>query len=130
MNPAEDAQAIRDLIEAWMQATAAGNVDAVLDLMTEDAVFLRAGQPPLKGREAFAEATRAALRQGKIKGRSAPQDIQVFGDFAYCWSQLDVSYIPVEGSTQKREGPVLSLFRRNPDGRWVLFRDANMLSEA
>jgi hypothetical protein len=25
-------------------------------------------------------------------------------------------------------GPVLSVFRREPDGSWVLFRDANMLA--
>jgi uncharacterized protein (TIGR02246 family) len=130
MNLAEDTQAIRDLIEAWMQATAEGNVEAVLDLVAEDAVFLRAGQPPLKGREAFGAATRSAMEQGKIEGRSIPQEIQVFGNFASCWSQLEVRYIPVEGPSQKREGPVLSLFRREPDGRWVLFRDANMLSGA
>ena len=28
----------------------------------------------------------------------------------------------------RRSGPVLSVFRKEPDGSWVLARDANMLS--
>lgn len=34
-----DEQAIRDLIEQWHRSTAAGELDAVLPLMAEDAVF-------------------------------------------------------------------------------------------
>jgi uncharacterized protein (TIGR02246 family) len=41
-----DEQSIRDLIATWHRATAAGHVEAVLQLMAEDVVFLIAGQPP------------------------------------------------------------------------------------
>ena len=48
-----DEQAIRALVAEWHSATAAGDVDAVLQLMAEDVVFLVAGQPPMKGRSSF-----------------------------------------------------------------------------
>ena len=35
---------------------------------------------------------------------------------------------PEGGQPMRRSGPVLSVFRKEPDGSWVLARDANMLS--
>jgi ketosteroid isomerase-like protein len=32
------------------------------------------------------------------------------------------------GSTVERSGPVLTVLRKEPDDRWVVFRDANMLA--
>jgi uncharacterized protein (TIGR02246 family) len=49
----DDDAAIRKLVDTWMSATKAGDVDAVLDLMTDDAVFLVAGRPPMT-KEMFA----------------------------------------------------------------------------
>ena len=31
------------------------------------------------------------------------------------------------GPAQRSAGPTLSVFRKEQDGRWILFRDANML---
>ena len=40
-----------------------------------------------------------------------------------------VATTPLQGGvTTRREGNVLSVFRKEPDGRWVLFRDANLLT--
>jgi ketosteroid isomerase-like protein len=42
-----------------------------------------------------------------------------------------VTATPTEGGdAMRRAGPVLSVFRKEPDGRWVLFRDANLLVAA
>ena len=36
---------------------------------------------------------------------------------------------PLQGGTpMRRSGYTLTLFRKEPDGRWVLFRDANMVT--
>jgi ketosteroid isomerase-like protein len=42
-----DKQAIRKVVAEWHRATAAGDVDAVLRLMTKDAVFLVPGRAPM-----------------------------------------------------------------------------------
>ena len=52
----------KDVVSTWLRATAAGDVDAILPLMVEDFVFLRPGQPPMRGCEAFAAGLRGALR--------------------------------------------------------------------
>jgi uncharacterized protein (TIGR02246 family) len=126
-----DEQAIRDLVDAWMRATRAGDLDRVLGMIAEDVVFLAAGRPPMRGREAFAAASRAMEGKVTIDGRADIQEVRVFGDWAYCWNQLTITVRPTDGGAPtERSGPALSILRRNPDGRWVIFRDANMVSPA
>jgi uncharacterized protein (TIGR02246 family) len=126
----DDEQLIRDVINTWMSATGAGDVATVLQLMDEDAVFLVPGQPPMRGREAFAAGLEKALEKFQIQSSSEVQEIQVVGDWAYCWNQLRVSMKPkAEGSPVERSGYTLTIFRRNAAGNWVLFRDANLLGE-
>jgi uncharacterized protein (TIGR02246 family) len=126
-----DEQAIRDLVESWMRATRAGDLDRVLEMVAEDVVFLASGRPPMRGREAFAAASRAMEGKVTIEGSADTQEVRVFGDWAYCWNQLTITVRPSDGSTPtERSGPALSILRRNPDGRWVIFRDANMVSPA
>src|ERR1051326_7457378 len=60
-----DERAIRDLIATWLQASAGGDNDTVLGLMTDDVVFLVAGRPPF-GKAEFA-ATSNALSTHRIK---------------------------------------------------------------
>jgi len=121
-----DEQAIRSLVETWMQATAAGNLPRVLELMDEDVVFLVAGRPPMRGKSDFAAASTAM--QGRVQGTADIQEIRVFGDWAYCWNQLTVTVHPERGgSPMQRSGPALSILRRKADGQWVIFRDANMI---
>ena len=130
-DPKSDEQAIRDVISNWLRATAAGDVDAILPLMAEDVVFLRPGQPPTRGRDAFAAGLRVALPQISIQGVSDIQEIQVFGNIAYCWNRLTVTMTPRTGdqSAKRHSGSVLSIFRKEPAGSWVICRDANLLTE-
>jgi len=129
MNEDRDEQQIRDVVATWMRASAEGDVERVLTLMAEDVVFLVPGQPPMRGREAFAAASRGMAGKVRFEGRSDVQEIQVAGDYAFCWSHLSVTATPLEGGEPvRRAGDVLSVFRREPDGRWVLYRDANLLT--
>ena len=125
---ASDEQQIREVIATWMRATAAGDLDQILKLMDEDVVFLVMGQPPMRGRDAFAAGFRKALERFKIESTSDIQEVQVIGDWAYCWNDLQVTMTPhSEGEPVRRRGNVLSIFCKNQQGNWVLFRDANLL---
>jgi uncharacterized protein (TIGR02246 family) len=121
---------IRQVIEDWLKASQEGNLEAVLPLMAEDVIFLQPGQEPMVGRDAFAVAARAAA--GKVRLVEATpliREIVVMGDFAYCWNCLSLKFaVQDDGSFQQRTGDVFSIFRKEPDGRWVIFRDANLLT--
>ncbi len=127
-NSEADERAIRELVSAWMAATEAGDGEQVLSLIAGDAVFLRAGQPPMRGKSAFAES-QAALSQVRIEATAEIQEVRVFGDWAYCWNRLTVIATPRDGGKSvEQSGDTLSILQKR-GGRWVLFRDANLLAE-
>lgn len=124
-----DEQAIRGLIERWIEATREGDVEAVLGLMAPDVVFLQPGQAPMEGRDAFASGLRGALGENTIDSVSEIDEITVCGDMAYCRTRLTVTIISKHGKLPlQRSGHTLSILRKGPDGNWLLTRDANMLS--
>lgn len=123
-----DEEQIRQLVATWMEATMAGRVDAVLDLMADDVVFLVPGRAPMNKREfAAAAQSQAGPAAPKIDGRSEIQEIKVVGDWAFMWSKLAVAVRPQDGSRVEREGYALSVLRKE-NGKWLLARDANLLS--
>lgn len=124
-----DEQQIRELVATWMSATKAGDIDTVLSLMTDDVVFLVAGQPPF-GKDQFAAAMKPAAPgtpMPEIDGHSEIQEVQVSGHFAYLWSRLNVEMTLPDGRLTQRAGHTLSVFRKTA-GRWQLARDANLLA--
>ena len=122
----DDERAIRDLIATWMSASQAGDTDTVLSLMTDDVVFMVPGREPF-GKEAFAAASRD-MQGVRIEGSSDIRELKVLGDWAYARSYLEVKVTPPVGNTMVRSGYTLSIFHKQPDGRWLLARDANLLT--
>lgn len=122
-----DERAIRQVIGRWLEASADGDSDAVLSLMSDDVVFVVAGRPPF-GKKEFA-AGQSALATHRIEARSEIQEVEVSGDLAYARTHLTVTMTPLAGGQPlRRSGATLSIFRRQDDGRWLLTRDANLLT--
>ena len=123
-----DEQKIRALIDAWGEASQAGDLTAQMQLMTEDVVFLTSGSAPMR-RKQFAEVFSAMVVIIDLTCRSNVQEITISGDLALCWNLLEVSFTPVEGGeTRKHAGNVLTALRRGTDGQWRIWRDANLLT--
>ncbi|MGO4740922.1 SgcJ/EcaC family oxidoreductase [Bosea sp. 2KB_26] len=124
----DDEREIRALIEKWLTASKAGDVASVLELMTEDAIFMVPGQAPF-GRATFS-AMSDTMGDLKIEGNSTIHELKVLGDWAFMRSHLDMTATSLAtGSSRHRAGYTLTLFRKEPDGRWRLARDANLLTE-
>jgi len=125
-----DEQQIRDLITTWLRVSAEGDISQILPLMTEDVVFLVAGQPPMRGREAFAASFAGWQGKFSLETDCEIQEIQVSGNLAYSWTRLSVTMTPVAGgNANRRSGNTLTVLRKNAEGNWQIFRDANLLSE-
>jgi uncharacterized protein (TIGR02246 family) len=124
-----DEQEIRQLVSTWMTATKAGDIDTVLSLMADDVVFLIPGQPVM-GKADFAVATRAQSGKDgpKFDGTSEILEIKILGDWDFMWTKLTVVVTPPNGApSMTRAGRTLSILKKE-HGRWVLARDANMLT--
>jgi len=122
-----DEKAIRQVVIDWMNASKAGDVAKLGTLMAEDVVFLRAGCPPMQGREAFMTSFKQ-MKGVKIDGTAEPQEVHVEGNMAYMWNRLNSQVTPPQGAPIVKKGDVLTVYRKQPNGNWVLARDANLLS--
>jgi uncharacterized protein (TIGR02246 family) len=123
----DDERAIRELIATWMAASQTGDFKTVLGLMTDDVVFMVPGREPF-GKEAFAAASEG-MKDMRMEGTSSIRELQVLGDWAYLRSHLQVAVTPPGGQTVRRAGYTLTILRKQPDGRWLLARDANLLAQ-
>lgn len=124
-----DEQGIRDTISTWIEATRKGNIETVLSLMTNDVVFLIAGQEPMIGKETFATAQYQMKEMGvSLEVKSTIKEISVQADWGWVWAFLEVrASLPGGQLLADRKGQTLSIFRKE-HGRWLLARDANLLS--
>jgi uncharacterized protein (TIGR02246 family) len=120
----DDEAAIRTLVETWMAASKAGDVATVLDLMTDDVVFMVPGREPF-GKQAFVAAS-DAMKNMRIDGNAEIRELKVLGDWAYMRNHLEMTITPERGAPVKRSGWTLTILRKK-DGRWRLARDANLL---
>jgi uncharacterized protein (TIGR02246 family) len=130
--PTDDERAIRELIETWMTSTKADDTQTVLNLMTDDVVFMVPEQKPF-GKEAFrktVEEMKGEEASGvRFEGESDIEEIKVIGNWAYTRTRLRVVSIPsASGPSVHRSGYTLSILHKESDGRWRLARDANLLT--
>jgi uncharacterized protein (TIGR02246 family) len=123
----DDERAIRDLVATWMTASQAGDLQTVLGLMSDDVVFMVPGREPF-GREVFAAAAEG-MKAVRMEGTSDIRELVVLGDWAYLRNHIALTMTPPGGKPVRRAGFTLTILRKEPDGRWRLARDANLLAE-
>ena len=120
----EDERAIRELVETWMSASKAGDVERVLSLMSEDVVFMVPGREPF-GKSEFAAASRG-MSGVKLEGNSEIVELKVLGEWAYLRNRITMTVTPPGGEAVRRDGYTLTVLRKE-GGKWLLVRDANLV---
>lgn len=122
----DDERAIRELIETWIEASGRGDIASVLDLMTDDVLFMTPGRDPF-GKEEFRAASEA-MRGVELDVRSEIREIRLIGDWAWVRNYIELTVTPLNGEPVHRSGYTLSILRKCTDGKWRLMRDANLLT--
>lgn len=122
----DDERAIRNLVDAWMTASTAGDANTVLGLMADDVVFMVPGQEPF-GKDAF-RATSEQMKDMRMSGSCDIREIKILGDWAYIRNYIEVTITPPGGNAMRRSGYTLSILRKQSDGKWLLWRDANLVA--
>jgi len=123
-----DERAIRELHLTWIDAVNTGDLAGLLRSMADDVMFLGPGETP-SGRDAFFPRFSAAHEQARINCISELQDVVVVGEVAYTLSRDTVSVTPRAGGEEMRfAGYRSTVYRKQPDSRWLLARDTHTLS--
>src|ERR1700736_1191561 len=122
----DDEGAIRELIQTWLAASQKGDLQTVLGLMSDDVIFMGPGLDPF-GKEAFSATFKAFTGVG-FDMSSEIKEIKLLGDWAYLRNYLEVTMTPPGGGAPlRRSGHTLTILRKEPEGRWLVARDANPL---
>lgn len=125
---APDEREVRELHSIWIDAVNAGDLARLLTLMTDDVVFLNPGRAPLD-REGFSANFPAAHERARISCVSELEEVVTVGAVAYTRSRDSLSVIPRDGGEAiELAGYRITVYRKQPDGRWLLARDAHTLS--
>jgi uncharacterized protein (TIGR02246 family) len=121
-------QALRELHTTWIDAVNAGDLTRLLSLMTDDVVLLNPGGAPT-GKDGFAAVFSGAHQQFRLRCLSELDEVEVVGDVAYTRCRDSLSVAPrAGGEASELAGHRLTIYRKQPDGRWLLARDAHTLS--
>jgi uncharacterized protein (TIGR02246 family) len=121
-----DERAIHELVDTWMKASRAGDTDTALSLMSDDVIFMVPGREPF-GKQAFAANSRS-MDGVKLEGSADIRELKVLGDWAYLRNFVEVTITPPGGAPVRRSGFTLTVLRKEPDGHWLLARDANLVT--
>ena len=82
----DEGRAIRELIDAWVAASKAHDLPALLAMMTDDVIFMTPGRAPF-GKAEFA-ADNERLADVAVEARAEVLEIETFGDCAYARSRI------------------------------------------
>ena len=124
-DPAEVAAAIDAVWREYEASQIAGDPDRWIALWAEDGVQLPPGSPPVVGKEAIDARDRSDLEvndysQFVITNR----EVEVNGDLAFARGDFMVTVAPKSGGDPMDfEGKYMTIFRRQPDGSWKIYRD-------
>jgi len=119
-----DYQALETIGEAWAEAYRTENLDALVDLYTDDAWVMARRQPARIGREEIREFFSSIIGMYELDVRFYMEELVVDGDFAHSIAKFALTYEPVDGSDPIDDfGRALILYQKGDDGQWRIWRD-------
>lgn len=111
--------------DAYVTAINSNNIDAILDMLTEDVVFMPPNEPSLVGKAAVRPWGEGYLKAFTIHWDKTSLEFVVAGDWAYERYAYKSSDTPRDGSAPVTDtGKGINIYRRGADGKWRIARDA------
>jgi uncharacterized protein (TIGR02246 family) len=123
----DDEQAIRKLTEDWLAAIRAKDIPGLAGMVTDDAVFLPSGLPPIRGKQAVETMYRSFFPQfSSVEQTVSIEELEVVGDWAYAWGTEKFTLVPQAGGPPiEMQGKGMSILKRQPNGSWKFARGIN-----
>ena len=119
----EDIAAIKAIGPAIDKATLDWDMDALLELWTEDTLLMNQNAPIIQGRTGVAEYYKAAESATYTEHKHELLEVDGYGDIAYARGAYKVVFV-AEGAAEptQLEGKTLLILRKQSDGRWRISR--------
>ncbi len=122
---AADLAAISAFNVQYLKAINDGDIAALSNLTDDDHIALPPGSAPLVGKAANVEVNGRIYQQARIEEHWTPLETVIDGNLAYQRGTFTAAATPKTASGKARaiSGSFLRIYRRQPDGSWVMSRD-------
>ena len=118
-----DSVAVLAAIDRYAQAGRTNDLAAMTGAWTDDAVYVNAGTPTIRGRTAVDSVIRNFHTTMSVTALDVDIDeLSVSGDAAYAMGTFRETLRGANGDTLSMAGRFLHIWRRQPDGTWKLAR--------
>jgi ketosteroid isomerase-like protein len=122
---AADLAAIAAFNVKYLKAINDGDITALSSLTDDDHIALPPGSAPLVGKAANVAVNGRIYQQSRIDEHWTPIETVIDGNLAYQRGSFTASATPktTGGTARAISGSFLRIYRRQPDGSWVMTRD-------
>ena len=122
---AADLAAISAFNVRYLKAINDGDIAALGALTDEDHIALPPGSAPLVGKAANVAVNGRIYQQSRIEEHWTPVETVIDGNLAYQRGSFTAAATPktAGGTARAISGSFLRIYRRQPDGSWIMTRD-------
>ncbi len=114
---------LRAAIDAFYEAVEAGDAEARIALLGDDAIMMPNHWTPWEGKQAIAEVIRAGAGSVfQLRDRETI-DMGVSGDLAYTVNSYYYTYHPADGEPQWHKTKNVHVWKKDAAGHWKLHVD-------
>jgi ketosteroid isomerase-like protein len=119
---------VEEIFSTWRASNLNGDFDLWLSIWDENAVKMASNRPTLSGKSAIGNLKRKMSQARVVKSWDVEIDeVQLAGDFGYARGTYIISSDSKADSTSLTlEGTFLTIFRKQADGSWKIYRDCMM----
>jgi ketosteroid isomerase-like protein len=123
--PTESA-AVRDVLkvrDSWLTAVRAGDVEKLMTLLTDDAVFMHPNRPAVVGSAANRADLLSAFARFSVDQEAISDETVVAGEWAFDRSRVTTTITPISGGNPVTvRSKTITILRRQADGTWKIAR--------
>src|SRR5262245_59397534 len=126
---AADIAAIKNLTEAHLSAMARKDLAGLMELNTDDVVYLPPTSAPIVGKNAVKQMFETVFAQfSSIEQQAETSEIRVWGNIAIAWGAEAMKLMTPTGKVFTMRGYGMTVIERQPDGTWKFARGINNLA--
>lgn len=114
---------IRRVGQEWAEHWNAGDLDRLVAAYSEDAVYMPPHHAAVHGRGAIREYLKGPMQHGVGNLTYEVTYIKRSGGLAYDVGRYSMT-VPQDGGARQDHGKYLTVWKRQPDGRWKIVADS------
>jgi ketosteroid isomerase-like protein len=128
MRPEADLAAFETAVlgtwKAWTATVNAGDVDGWIALWDDNGIQMPPNAPAVHGKPAIREAFNNTLLVVDFEEFTiSNEEVEVFGDLGFARGSYSFGNAMAEAEPAPFAGKYLTIFKRQPDGSWKVYRD-------